>query len=54
MPWLNEKCRKSIENLGVTEYNVDEISDYAKEIFRRNRYDEVEAEYYTKQSLKRR
>lgn len=54
MPWLNEKCRKSIENLGVTEYNVDEISDYAKEMFRRNRYDEVEAEYYTKQSLKRR
>ena len=29
----------------ANEYNVGEISNYAKEIFKLRRYDEVEAEY---------
>lgn len=54
MPWLQSKCLKNIESLGITEYNVSEISGYALDMFEIGRYDEVEAEYYTKKALKSR
>lgn len=50
-PWLIKKCKKNIESLGITEYNVHEISDYAEDAFSQGRFDEVEAEYYVKRFL---
>lgn len=46
--WLNKKSKKNIDSLGITEYNCGEISDYALQMYRFKRYDEVEAEYMTK------
>lgn len=51
MAWLIEKAKKNIDKLGITEYNVDIISEYAKHAYIAGRYDEVEAEYYTKKAL---
>lgn len=44
---LNKECKKTIDALGIYEYNVGEISNYAKKMYFTNRYDEVEAEYMT-------
>ena len=44
---LNRECKKTIDALGINEYNVGKISDYAKKMYFANRYDEVEAEYMT-------
>ena len=44
---LCEKCKKNIDNAGVTRDNVKEISEYAKIMYNRGRYDEVEAELAT-------
>lgn len=44
---LCEKCKKNIDNAGVTKDNVKEISEYAKIMYNRGRYDEVEAEFVT-------
>ncbi len=41
------KAKKTIDAAGITEYNVGKISDYAKSMYDRGRYDEVEAEYMT-------
>ena len=35
-----------LDELGVTEYNVNEISKYATRKYMFGRFDEVEAEYY--------
>lgn len=46
--YLQELCKKAkinIDNAGINEYNVSEISSYAFKNFRDGRYDEVEAEY---------
>ena len=51
MPWLLEKSRNNIEKLGIKDYNVYNISDYAGDSFLSGRYDEVEAEYYVKKFL---
>ena len=51
MAWLIEKAKKNIDKLGITEYNVHIISEYAKHAYTAGRYDEVEAEYYTKKAL---
>lgn len=40
-------AKRTIDRIGITKYNVSEISDYAKEMYARARYDEVEAEYMT-------
>ena len=40
-------AKRTIDRIGITKYNVSEISDYAKERYARARYDEVEAEYMT-------
>lgn len=40
-------AKNEIDRLGINEYNVNEISDYAFRMYRQGRYDEVEAEYHT-------
>lgn len=44
---LNKECKKRIDALGINEYNVGKISEYAKKSYIAQRYDEVEAEYMT-------
>lgn len=44
---LCQKCKKNIERFGITYDDVGNISEYAKQQYERERYDEVEAEYYT-------
>lgn len=48
---LCEKCKKRIDNLGITSDNVREISKYAADMYLADRFDEVEAEFM---SLRRR
>lgn len=43
--YICAQAKKFIDKKGINEYNVSEISDYAKEMFKLRRYDEVEAEY---------
>ena len=45
-PWLLVKAKKNIDALGINEYNVNSISEYAKYAYLVGRYDDVEAEYY--------
>lgn len=54
MKALCKKCKKTVEKLGVTYGNVGDISQYAKLQFERERYDEVEAEYYTMKRRRKR
>ena len=49
---LCNKCKKSIDAKGITEYNVGEISAYAERMFFAGRYDEVEAEFIIKTKRK--
>lgn len=42
-----EDAKKVIDKVGITKYNVGEISEYAEKMYRLGRYDEVEAEYMT-------
>lgn len=49
---LSKKCKKRIEELGITEYNAEEISDYAYAMYRKGRFDEVEAEFIAKTKRK--
>lgn len=44
--FANKKAKKNLDELGVTEYNVNEISKYATRKYMFGRFDEVEAEYY--------
>ena len=44
---LNKECKKTIDVLGINEYNMGKISDYAEKMLDYGRYDEVEAEYMT-------
>lgn len=45
---LSKDCKKRIDAFGITEYNVEDISKYAKDNYEAERYDEVEAEYMTR------
>lgn len=45
-------AKKYIDKMGINEYNVGEISDYAKKMYKYSRYDEVEAEYIVSTSRK--
>ena len=47
-----KQAKKIIDQAGIDRYNVSEISEYAKRMFGRLRYDEVEAEYMTKNRKK--
>lgn len=50
--WLAEKCRKRMERLGVTDAEqAAKISDYARRMSLIHRFDEVEAEFETKNAL---
>lgn len=40
-----DEAKKNIDTLGITEYNVSEISSYAAKNYLFGRFDEVEAEY---------
>lgn len=48
-----EDAKKVIDKVGITKYNVGEISEYAEKMYRLGRYDEVEAEYMTTHRRKR-
>ena len=48
---LRKKCRKNVEKIGINRYNVKEISDYAERSFAIGKFDEVEAEWYTKKQI---
>lgn len=48
-----EDAKKVIDKVGITKYNVCEISEYAEKMYRLGRYDEVEAEYMTTHRRKR-
>lgn len=46
--YIEHACKtgkKAIDAAGITAYNVRQISDYAKRMYDRGRFDEVEAEY---------
>lgn len=45
-------AKKYIDKMSINEYNVGEISDYAKKMYKYSRYDEVEAEYIASTSRK--
>lgn len=45
-------AKKYIDKMGINEYNVGEISDYAKKMYKYSRYDEVEAEHIASTSRK--
>lgn len=49
---LRKKAQSRIEKLGITEYNVMEISEYAYISFLRGFFDEVEAEWHTQKIMK--
>lgn len=49
---LNKKREKTIDKLGINEYNVGEISDYAKQNYERHNYDEVFTEYRVQEILR--
>lgn len=54
--YLQSACKdakKVIDKVGITKYNVGEISEYAEKMYRLGRYDEVEAEYMTTHRRKR-
>lgn len=53
-PWLLEKAKKNIDALGINEYNVSRISEYAEDAYFAGRYDDAEAEYYALVYKKRR
>lgn len=44
---LCKKCKNNIDSYGITKDNVNEISSYAEFMYKRGRYDEVEAEFIT-------
>ena len=50
---LRAECKAKLDRLGITEENVKEISEYAKDMYFAGKYDEVEAEYNTLKALKR-
>ena len=53
MKWLIAKCKKKLDNNGLDEYNADEISRYARAKWRKNRFDEVDAEYNVSKKLRK-
>lgn len=51
MTWLRKKCKKKLEELSKSGYNIYEISKYASEMLDKEKYDEVYTEYRVKQIL---
>ena len=53
LKWLRNRCQKQLDTIGISEYNVGEISNYAEMSYRKGHYDEVFTEYRTRQLLER-
>ncbi len=51
--WIQTRCQKQLDTIGISEYNVGEISEYAERSYRKGNYDEVFTEYRTKYLLER-
>ncbi len=51
MEWIRKKSEKAIDKLNNKGYNINEISNYARECYKNNKYDEVFTEYRTKNIL---
>jgi SPP1 gp7 family putative phage head morphogenesis protein len=49
---LNKNRKKIIDKLGINEYNVSEISQYALDSLRKQKFDEIYTEYRTKELLR--
>lgn len=49
--WLRKKCRKRLEELSKSGYNIYEISKYASDKLKEGKFDEVYTEYRVKQIL---
>lgn len=47
------QAKKTIDEAGINKYNIGDISSYASKMYKRGRFDEVEAEYMVK-NLRRR
>ena len=52
LTWLRKRCKKRIDKMGITEYNVSEISLYAQDAWQKKVFDEVEAEFYSYHKLR--
>ena len=50
---ISRDSKKILDKRGITRYNVDEISDYAKIMYELGRFDETYTDYRTVQALKR-
>lgn len=50
--YLVNRHKKQLEKLGINEYNVSKISEYAKESYRYGKFDEVYTEYRVLKLLK--
>ena len=50
--FTRSEVQERIDKLGVTEYNVSELSTYARDMFRKKFFDEVEAEFYSYHKLR--
>ena len=51
---ISRKSKTKLDALGVTEYNVGDISGYASVMYRQGRFDEVYTEYRTAKVMRRR
>ena len=51
---IRAESKKQLENVGINDYNVHKISDYAVANYSKGYYDEVWTEYRVKQLLERR
>ncbi len=51
LEWIRKKSEKAIDKLNNKGYNINEISNYARECYKNNKYDEVFTEYRTKNIL---
>jgi len=48
---MSKRCKKKLDRLRINEYNIGEISRYAKQEYKINRFDEAYTEYITKNLL---
>lgn len=48
---MSKRCKKKLDRLKISEYNIGEISRYAKQEYKKNRFDEAYTEYKTKTIL---
>lgn len=49
---LRKKCKKALDRAGITADNVSSISEYAKESYKEDKFDEAYTEYRVKKLLK--